>query len=100
MIVVFVVDTSPSMGRPVSGGSGMLRLDVAKMAVEDLSRRLRKGCVEHNGLVSGPHLRSFANIGQHPARTDALLLLSTSRQHPDTAAVSSSTGCRSSDERC
>lgn len=38
MIVVFVVDTSPSMGLPVSssessGAKGMSRLDLAKMTV-------------------------------------------------------------------
>lgn len=107
MIVVFVVDTSPSMSRPVSGDSGMSRLDLAKMAVEDLSRRLRKGGVEHNsnfvvdsgskgggggGIGSGgggtnATQRSISNIGQGASRQDALLLLSTSRQHPDTANV-------------
>ena len=49
MIVVFVVDTSPSMGLPLvpkssdssaGGGVGMSRLDLAKMFVEDMSRKL------------------------------------------------------------
>lgn len=101
MIVVFVVDTSPSMSRPVSGDSGMSRLDLAKMTVEDLSRRLRKGGVEHNSNFvvdssagnkngvggSSATQRSISNIGQGASRQDALLLLSTSRQHPDTANV-------------
>lgn len=106
MIVVFVVDTSPSMSRPVSGDSGMSRLDLAKMTVEDLSRRLRKGGFEHNsnfvvenagagasggtttsGNTTNSTQRSISNIGQGASRQDALLLLSTSRQHPDTANV-------------
>ena len=89
MIVVFVVDTSPSMSRPVSSAvGGMSRLDLAKQVVEDLSRRIRKGCSEHNSLhATTNNVRSLGNVGQGPSREDALLLLSTSRQHPDTAAV-------------
>jgi len=108
MIVVFVVDTSPSMARPIGPSSssssstssepakhsGMSRLDLAKMAVEDLSRRLRKGGLEHNSnFVVDPVTkqgtatqRSVSNLGQGAVRQDALLLLSTSRQHPDTAS--------------
>ncbi|GKY94111.1 hypothetical protein MPSEU_000377400 [Mayamaea pseudoterrestris] len=103
MIVVFVVDTSPSMSRaldvspsmttpgegPTKGGS-LTRLDLAKMAVEDLSRRLRKGLALHQSYPSDPAMaRSMANIGQGGAfvpQQDALLLLSTSRQHPDSAS--------------
>jgi hypothetical protein len=93
MIVVFVVDTSPSMSRPVSSSvGGMSRLDLAKQVVEDLSRRIRKGCAEHNSLhATTSNVRSLSNVGQGPSREDALLLLSTSRQHPDTAAVRAST---------
>ena len=45
MIVVFVIDTSPSMGRPLvvdgakvglTARNGMSKLDLAKMAVEDI----------------------------------------------------------------
>lgn len=113
MIVVFVVDTSPSMSRPVSGDSGMSRLDLAKMTVEDLSRRLRKGGIEHNsnfvveagvggnkgggggGGGTNSTQRSISNIGQGASRQDALLLLSTSRQHPDTANVRGNYKCDS-----
>ena len=56
MIVVFVIDTSPSMRQPLvegsskerSAGSGMSRLDLAKMAVEDVVRGLGKRVTEHN----------------------------------------------------
>jgi hypothetical protein len=94
MIVVFVVDTSPSMSRPISSdsssGTTLTRLDVAKMVVEDLSRRLRKGVAEHvrilNHQVEPAVARSLSNMGQGPVHTDALLLLSTSKQYPETAS--------------
>lgn len=73
MIVVILVDTSPSMGRPVQGG--LSRLDLAKMAVEDLTRQWRR--------LRPP---AVANLGHDAAMGDHFLLLSTSRQHPDTAA--------------
>ena len=96
MIIVFVVDTSPSMSRPVamteggaSGGRSLTRLDLAKMAVEDLSRRLRKGLAVNLNLPADPAMaRSLANMGQAGAFVpyqDSLLLLSTSSQFPDTA---------------
>lgn len=92
MIFVFVIDTSPTMSRPAVGNSGMSRLDVAKMVVEDLSRQLRKRHSEHTRLLmqdADPVLqRSIVNLGQRGnlAGGDAFLLLSTSRQYPDTAA--------------
>jgi len=89
MIVVFVVDTSPSMGRPAVGSTGMSRLDLAKMAVEDLSRGLRKRVQEHGRMLSEQPLttqRSLHQAGLGMVGPDNLLLLSTSRQHPDTAA--------------
>jgi hypothetical protein len=115
MIVVFVIDTSPSMGRPLaatasastsaaeaasdgdgmtlpSSGRSMTRLDVAKMAVEDLSRRLRKGVTDHQRLVTNPSneieaavAKSLSNLGQGATR-DVHLLLTTSRQYPDTTS--------------
>lgn len=92
MIFIFVVDTSPTMSRPAVGDSGMSRLDVAKMMVEDLSRQLRKRHSEHTRLLmqdADPVLqRSVVNLGQkgNLGGSDAFLLLSTSRQYPDTGA--------------
>jgi hypothetical protein len=100
MIVVFVIDTSPSMGQPLaegssnkerSAGSGMSRLDLAKMAVEDVVRGLGKRVAEHNvKLQQQPHLqKSFRNLGLGFSPNDEFLLLSTGRQHtqqPATAA--------------
>ena len=99
MIVVFVVDTSPSMGLPLhdgsskerSAGTGMSRLDLAKMAVEDIVRGLNKRVTEHNvQLQQQPILqKSLRNIGLGFSPNDEFLLLSTGRQHiqhPATAA--------------
>jgi hypothetical protein len=103
MIIVFVIDTSPSMSRPVfassssptadgsTGGSRSLtRLDLAKMAVEDICRQLRKGLALNLNYPADPAMaRSLSNIGQggaYVASQDSLLLLSTSRQYPDTAS--------------
>jgi hypothetical protein len=68
MIFVFVIDTSPSMSFPVTAAASgttnsMSRLDVGKMAVESVARRLYK------------------TYGAQ----DSLLLLSTSRQRSDAA---------------
>ena len=75
MIVVFVIDTSPSMGKPLvectnddnnRDSSSMSRLDLAKMAVEEVARRLKKRIHEHNlHLQQLPHKlqESFHNIG-------------------------------------
>lgn len=68
MIIVFVVDTSPTMAKPAVGDSGMSRLDVAKMAVEDLTRQLKKKQAEHLRQLmqdANPSLqRSIVNLGQ------------------------------------
>ena len=100
MIVVFVVDTSPSMGQPLTegnsnykertAGSGMSRLDLAKMAVEDVVRGLSKRVTEHNlQLQQQPKLQSLRHLGLGFSPNDEFLLLSTGRQHtqqPATAA--------------
>jgi hypothetical protein len=101
MIVVFVIDTSPSMRQPLvdrgetskemSAGSGMSRLDLAKMAVEDIARGLNKRVSQHNvHLQQQPALqKSLRNIGLGFSPNDEFLLLSTGRQHtqqPATAA--------------
>lgn len=95
MIVVFVIDTSPSMGQPLSEtsepGGGMSRLDLAKMAVEDIVRGLNKRVSEHNVyLQHNPQKQnSLRNIGLGFTPNDQFLLLSTGRQHsqqPATAA--------------
>jgi hypothetical protein len=107
MIVVFVVDTSPSMGRPAVGDSGLSRLDLAKMAVEDLVRQHRKmrGTQQQqqqlllqrqnqqqqrsSGSYSGQQSNSILNPAATAAAvgaTDHFLLLSTSRQYPDTSS--------------
>jgi hypothetical protein len=86
MIVVFVVDTSPSMGRPALGDSGLSRLDVAKIAVEDFHRQWRRARAA--ATADQQQQRSYGNLGQLLATTaaDQFLLLSTSRQHAETAA--------------
>jgi hypothetical protein len=95
MIVVFVIDTSPSMRKPLSkkseSGQGMSRLDLAKMAVEDMVRGLNKRVSEHNNyLHQHPEKHnSLRNIGLGFNPNDQFLLLSTGRQHsqqPATAA--------------
>lgn len=97
MIVVFVVDTSPSMSRPAVGDSGLSRLDVAKMAVENTVRQWRKMRANHTAPIvnnnaigsNSPPLQlrtSLDCLGQWPVVNDQFLLLSTSRQHPDTAS--------------
>lgn len=89
MIVVFVVDTSPSMMRPAVGDSGMSCLDLAKMTVEDLCRGLKKRVVEHGRMLQEqdvPTQRSLHQAGLGMVNQDTLLLLSTSLQHPDTSA--------------
>lgn len=74
MIVVFVVDTSPSMGREADGG--LSRLDLAKMLVEEVTRRWKR--------LRGPS--TLPQLGQVPVAPNHFLLLSTSRQYPDTAS--------------
>lgn len=91
MIVVFVVDTSPSMGKPLgesaednTNGNSMSRLDLSKMAVEEVVRRLKKRVHEHNSQLQqlSPKLQeSFRNIGLGFTQKDEYLLLSTAPQH-------------------
>ena len=60
MIVVFVVDTSPSMGRAAPGNihssahesCGLTRLDIAKMTVETITKALNRRIQSHNNFVS------------------------------------------------
>mmetsp|Transcript_51088 Transcript_51088/g.57090 ORF Transcript_51088/g.57090 Transcript_51088/m.57090 type:complete len:1234 (-) Transcript_51088:907-4608(-) len=105
MITVFIIDTSPSMGKhlvdsnsnsnssPDSNGNGnsMSRLDLAKMAVEEVVRRLKKRVYEHNSNLQqfSPKIQeSFHNIGLGFSQKDELLLLTTAPQHasqPSTA---------------
>lgn len=62
-------------------------LDLAKMAVEDLSRGLKKRVQEHGRMLqeqAPPQQRSLHQAGLGMVQTDSLLLLSTSRQHADT----------------
>eukprot|EP00980_Cylindrotheca_fusiformis_P003037 scaffold709_cov197-Cylindrotheca_fusiformis.AAC.5 len=98
MIVVFVVDTSPSMGKPLADGSssdgrnpgkGMSRLDLAKMTVEDMVRGLNRRVSEHNmQLQQQPDMqKSLQNIGLGFSPNDKFLLLSTGRQYPQQAAT-------------
>ena len=70
MIVVFVVDTSPSMGQPISSSSSLSRLDVAKMAVEDLTKGLSRRINDHNVFLQHqpPSVqKSFCQMGLAPA---------------------------------
>lgn len=69
----------------------MSRLDLAKMAVEDIVRGLKKRVSEHNvSLQQNPvRQKSLRNIGLGFCPNDQFLLLSTGRQHtqqPATAA--------------
>ncbi|KAG7356165.1 hypothetical protein IV203_000851 [Nitzschia inconspicua] len=97
MIVVFVIDTSPSMSKHVGGTgksspSGMTRLDLAKMVTEEIVRGLKKRIHEHNTKLqqAAPKIQeSMCNIGLGYAPRDELLLLSTGRQHASHAAAAS-----------
>ena len=100
MIVVFVVDTSPSMAAPSSGGNrgdasarGISRLDVAKMSIEHLARGMDKRIVENNRsfLMASAQAASMMAAGKQQQPDvgrlegfDEFLLLSTSLQ-PDVA---------------
>lgn len=95
MIVVFVVDTSPSMGEPLATAStkGMTKLDLAKMAVETLTKGMRRRVSEHNSHFqqeTAVMQQSFHNLGLGHCKPDQFLLLSTGRQdslhHPSAAA--------------
>ena len=101
MIVVFVIDTSPSMGKPLvpvdgspgtenrTAGNGMSRLDLAKMTIEDVVRGLNKRVAEHNlQLQQNPQLlKNLRNLGLGFSPNDEFLLLSTGRQHPQQPAT-------------
>lgn len=89
MIVVFVIDTSPSMGQPLLYSHGMSRLDLAKMAVEDLVRGLSKRVVEHNMSLQQKKSRLGSGYLQ-----DQFLLLSTGRQHKQPATAACGAGGR------
>ena len=82
MIVVFVVDTSPSMGKPLAS-TGMSKLDLAKMAVESLTKGLRRRISEHNGQFQQETVvmqQSLHNLGLGHCKNDQFVLLSTGRQ--------------------
>lgn len=85
MIVVFVVDTSPSMSCQVLDSS-LSKLDLAKMAVESLCKGLTKRIQEHNGGVVAATTSSttitmthWHNMGLGYCGQDQYLLLSTGR---------------------
>jgi len=88
MIVVFVIDTSPSMREPLvdtSSSVGKLslsRLDVAKMTVESLVKGLERRVVDHNLRVPSDTwpLKSLRNLGFGYSPNDQFLLLSTGCQ--------------------
>ncbi|KAL7543458.1 hypothetical protein ACHAXR_012739 [Thalassiosira sp. AJA248-18] len=100
MIVVFVVDTSPSMAAPSNNGGvgstaakGISRLDVAKMSVENMARSMDKRIMENNRsvLLAASAQAASMSVGkqqkqqQHVGRLeqfDEFLLLSSSLQ-PD-----------------
>ena len=72
-------------------GGGMSRLDLAKMAVEDIVRGLNKRVNEHNAYLHQHPAKHqpLRNIGLGFSPNDEFLLLSTGRQHsqqPSTAA--------------
>lgn len=91
MIVVFCVDTSPSMAQPLSSNSSISRLDVAKMVVEETVKSVRKGTAEQQRLLmnnTNPSLpRTMAQLGQTTTSNDSFLLLSTSRQYSSAATA-------------
>jgi len=93
MIVVFVVDTSPSMGEPLKDSTttnneekspmGMSRLDLAKMTCESLSKMMERRVHDHNLKVqtdTSP-FKSLHNLGFGYTQNDHFLLLSTGCQH-------------------
>ena len=113
MIVVFVVDTSPSMAKPsitnatttsnsttatnnngttLSSAKGISRLDVAKMSIESLARSMDKRIMEHNRSVlvalSSQNNKMMQDVVGRLENFDDFLLLSTSLQ-PDALQESS-----------
>lgn len=83
MIVVFVVDTSPSMALKLD--IGMSKLDLAKMAVESISKGLTKRIQEHNSGYSQAQ-QPLHNMGIGFCPPDQFLLLSTGRQYDNTSS--------------
>jgi integrator complex subunit 6 len=103
MIVVFVVDTSPSMSCHLLDNS-LSKLDLAKMAVESLFKGLTKRIQEHNGGLMAATTASttitmihWNNMGLGYSGQDQFLLLSTGRpqqqqqQHANDPAASEET---------
>ena len=89
MIVVFVVDTSPSMAEKVGGG-GMSKLDLAKMTVETLSKGLDQRVQAHNREFQQEKptaQQSLHNLGLGYCSKDQFLLLSTGRQYAQQPAL-------------
>ena len=78
MIVVFVVDTSPSMGDPQEGS--MTKLDIAKMAVESITKNLEKRMIQKSVLMGCTTSSNFSG-------NDQFLLLSTGRQYSSAFAA-------------
>ena len=89
MIVVFVVDTSPSMAKLAvennkeGSVTGVSRLDMAKMTIESLARSMDKRVVDHNRSVlvasSQMTMRNLHHVGKLE-QFDEFILLSTSLQ--------------------
>lgn len=94
MIVVFVVDTSPSMGQTSSSvcnsstAKGISRLDVAKMSIEHLARSMDKRIIENNRSFLFASAQAASMTAAQQQRIDVgrleefdeFLLLSTSLQ--------------------
>jgi len=83
MLVVFVIDTSPSMGTPI-GSSSTTRLDLGKMAAEDVVKKMRKRVHEHNSNFQQFPLKrqeQLHNIGLGYSQKDEYLLITTAPQH-------------------
>jgi hypothetical protein len=100
MIVVFVIDTSPSMGEQLIAStnnhkenesnsnnqdtnSGMSKLDLAKMTVESISKMMEKRIYEHNTKVQEQqqnHPNQSFGFHNGYCLPDQFLLLSTGRQ--------------------
>lgn len=81
------------MGRPACGSSGISRLDLAKMAVEDFIRQWRKMRSEHTRLLgryATEKQRCVMNLGQYTSTSDQFFLLSTARQNAEAACASAS----------
>jgi len=112
MIVVFVVDTSPSMAMKLDTSStiGMSKLDLAKMAVESMFKGLTKRVNDHNmgcmvlqqqqqqqqfmmnNAANGTNINTTTNNNEHALHNmgigfsppDQFLLLSTGQQYNNT----------------